>query len=64
MDIAPNTAMAEYHKLWNEWTEKPNKPDIQWDDQDVDEWHEDLAHQQHWQQAPPSNGASSSNKIA
>ena len=22
MDIAPNTAMAEYHKLWNEWTEK------------------------------------------
>ena len=64
MDIAPNTAMAEYHQLWNEWTDSKNKSDIRWVDQDCDEWQEDLAHEQQWPQAPRSAGANSSNKIA
>ena len=62
MDIAPNTAMTEYHKLWAEY-KNLSKLDDFFQEQDVDSWNEELSHHQNW---PTNSNASSStpNKIA
>ena len=66
MDIAPNTAMAEYHNLWAEY-KNLNKHDDVHQDQDDNQWDEELSHKQDWPQIPTVSTASSStspNKIA